>query len=369
MDLSTMAAKLEEGMYKDRSAFEADLRLMVANARQYNIPGSFVHNEAIALETFFEKRKSIHPLASYVLTTRIATSEWTIINKTLEAADKAHASAAPPVPPPVPRLVARPPPTVPAHKPSPVPVVVPSPPTAVAQTTPAAPRPVIKLKVGSQSKAVDPVPVQPAPKPRGRKMKPITTPAVEVAPIDAPPPPYVDDGSHDILQEVLAIEREKDEKRQRSTSEKERDRIVVPNGVPGKRKKSDSSIDEDDILALATPAKKEKPSPPGPSTSASTKPKIVISTPQPQAITVSEKPQKDKYHDAAPTRTSSKGKEKEILPPVTEAPTPKSKKATAAQAIPFNEKKCKDLLKALQRLPEAIIFARPVDPIADGCPT
>lgn len=57
MDLSTMGAKLDEGMYKDRFAFQADLRLMVANAKLYNIAGSFVHNEAIALETFFEKRK------------------------------------------------------------------------------------------------------------------------------------------------------------------------------------------------------------------------------------------------------------------------------------------------------------------------
>lgn len=56
MDLSTMGAKLEEGMYKDRFAFQADFRLMTANAKLYNIPGSFVHNEAIALETFFEKR-------------------------------------------------------------------------------------------------------------------------------------------------------------------------------------------------------------------------------------------------------------------------------------------------------------------------
>lgn len=58
MDLSTMGAKLEEGMYKDRFAFQADLKLMVENAKHYNLAGSYVHNEAIALETFFEKRRS-----------------------------------------------------------------------------------------------------------------------------------------------------------------------------------------------------------------------------------------------------------------------------------------------------------------------
>ncbi|KAJ2935753.1 hypothetical protein H1R20_g1340, partial [Candolleomyces eurysporus] len=57
MDLSTMSAKLEEGLYKDRFAFQADFKLMVANAKLYNMIDSYVHNEAIALETFFEKRE------------------------------------------------------------------------------------------------------------------------------------------------------------------------------------------------------------------------------------------------------------------------------------------------------------------------
>jgi transcription initiation factor TFIID subunit 2 len=56
MDLSTIGAKLEAGMYKDRFAFEADFRLMVNNAKSYNLLGSYPHNEAIALGTFFEKR-------------------------------------------------------------------------------------------------------------------------------------------------------------------------------------------------------------------------------------------------------------------------------------------------------------------------
>lgn len=56
MDLSTMSAKVDAGLYKSRFAFQADFKTMVANAKLYNIAGSYVHNEAIALETFFEKR-------------------------------------------------------------------------------------------------------------------------------------------------------------------------------------------------------------------------------------------------------------------------------------------------------------------------
>jgi transcription initiation factor TFIID subunit 2 len=57
MDLSTMGAKLETGMYEDRFAFEADFALMINNAKQYNVVGSFAHNEAIVLQTSFDKRK------------------------------------------------------------------------------------------------------------------------------------------------------------------------------------------------------------------------------------------------------------------------------------------------------------------------
>jgi transcription initiation factor TFIID subunit 2 len=56
MDLRTMRAKLEAGMYKDRAAFQADFRLIISNAKLYNAAGSYVHNEAISLEIFFEKR-------------------------------------------------------------------------------------------------------------------------------------------------------------------------------------------------------------------------------------------------------------------------------------------------------------------------
>jgi len=52
-----MSAKLDAGMYKDRFAFEADFALMISNAKQYNVAGSYAHNEAIAMETLFEKRE------------------------------------------------------------------------------------------------------------------------------------------------------------------------------------------------------------------------------------------------------------------------------------------------------------------------
>lgn len=56
IDLSTISAKLEAGMYKDLESFEADFRLMVNNCHIYNPAGSYADNEAVALESFFDKR-------------------------------------------------------------------------------------------------------------------------------------------------------------------------------------------------------------------------------------------------------------------------------------------------------------------------
>lgn len=55
MDLSTMGVKVDQGLYKNRSAFEQDFRLMVSNAKLYNAPKSYPFEEAHKLETYFEK--------------------------------------------------------------------------------------------------------------------------------------------------------------------------------------------------------------------------------------------------------------------------------------------------------------------------
>jgi transcription initiation factor TFIID subunit 2 len=222
---------------------------------------------------------------------------------------------------------------------------------------------VIKLKVGSQNK----VPERPQQTIKPPKRNPKLSDSPTNLILDAPPPPYVDDGSHDILQEVLAIEREKNEQRQRSVIEKEK---PTANSIPGKRKKSDI-IEEDDILALATPAKKERPSPPGPSSSIKINAVPPASIPKPP--TVSVKPKNERPDTARPSTTlnsplpSVKGKEREVASP-TAAPVP-IKPRKPVQATPINEKKCKDLLKVLQKLPDAAIFLRPVDSVLDGCPT
>jgi transcription initiation factor TFIID subunit 2 len=336
-----MTAKLAQGLYKDRFEFEADFRLMVNNAKQYNLVGSGVHNEAIALETLFEKRGFLH--FSLFVIIEIMPG-WTRINKTLEAAAAQQPAPEAPPPPPTPAPEVQPP-TLAAD-------ATPSPKDALSTSS----RPTIKLKVGANQSKPAEAP-KPAAKPRARKPKVV----------DAPPPPYVDDGSHDLLQEVIAMELEKAEEklnRQRSTSVKEKDREkekVVENGTP-KRKQASISGDEDEILALATPAKKERPSPAGPSNSKD--PSIAL-TKKPTFKQKKPKLAEPSLPADAP-QVSIKGKEREIIPV---SPLKPKKPPTAQAPTPINDKKCKDLLKTLLKLPEAAIFTRPVDPVIDGCPT
>ena len=257
----------------------------------------------------------------------------------------------------VPRIISSAPKALPEPAPSTTRPSVEAPRQLSTQPVASSSRPTIKLKVGAQSKAED----EPSSKPAKRKTKVSESPSSHTP--DAPPPPYVDDGSHDILQEVLAIEREKNQQRQRSISEKEK---VVPSAIPSKRKKIDD-VDDDDILELVAPLKKERPSPPEPSSSSSTSIRKSVFTP-------SVKIKKDKVLEvprppttSVPPGISLKGKEKEVVstPPVASSNKPRKQ----VQYTPINEKKCKDLLKVLGRVPESYLFARPVDPVLDGCPT
>ena len=285
---------------------------------------------------------------------------WAVISKTLEAADRAR-----PVPVPeasksvvkpshrvlvVPSSKHAPEPATPSSTTNRKPKKDPPVPPPLPQPTPA--RAVIKLKVGSQAKTPESSSQPPT---KSRKLKAAESPSSLLleAP-SGPPPPYVDDGSHDILQEVLAIEREKELRKER----------LVANTTTGKRKK-DSSVDEDEILRLATPAKKERATTPG----------VFVTKPQGSSIPSSrlslkvkrEKPSESSRASKAYSPVpSAKGKEKESAAPYN-AQANNARKTAPGMA--GNEKKCKDLIKTLIKVPESLIFRRPVDPIRDGCPT
>lgn len=344
-------------------------------------------------------------------------TEWTRIGKTLEAAEQAHPKAtippiAAPAKAPIPATpIVRLKPSVPVQSP------LPSTPTPAAP-----PRPIIKLRVGSMAPNGSPAPPSASLvstpkgtlKPKQRKPKEPKLSEVPPPPPAAAPPapePDFDDGSLDLLEEVIAIEREQDEVRHRKhrttppnlpEKERAREKQVVPKLViGGKRKKPilamapDGREEEDEILALATPSKKERSAPssppiPGPSTarpSSTEKGASHSGTPTPAPPPTrngvgNHKKSKEKALRSAPPlmpqppppvpepvrdapRPSNKGKEKET--PM--AASSSKKRSPPVTMIPINEKKCRDILKALVKLPDARIFLQPVDPVRDGCPT
>lgn len=232
---------------------------------------------------------------------------------------------------------------------------------APSQQAPA--RPVIKLKVSTAQTTKAKVAEHPKAPSKAKTRNP-TVP-------DEAPPPYVDDGSHDLLQEVIAIEREKNEGRRHRKVVDGRD--VSPTRAsgsvpPGKRRKRNAEGD-DDVLAFTPPlSRKEKANASFVASGTSTPAPERSATP---VLKLPAKVKKEKAHPPmevpaeAPPRISIKGKEKEtsnnqIAP---------SKPRPTTTTNPINEKKCRDVLKALARLPEYLIFSEPVDPVRDGCPT
>ncbi len=256
--------------------------------------------------------------------------------------------------------------------PPPVPIqakaVVAKTPATVAPIAATIPTPSLKLKIGGN---LTPRATPPAPsngsatpktvitvKPKGRKPKPIE-------PI---PEPVVDDGSFDLLEEVIAIEREKEKL---VASKKQRPFAASPEATaPVKRKKDllDELEEDEEILALASPSKKPSKSPqPGANEKEwrATSPAKFSGS-----IKIKKPPIPAPEHTASPEvkppaesrqPTKGKGKEKEVVPPPA--------KSSVTPETPINKAKAREVLKILLKLPEAAIFSRPVDPIQDGCPT
>ena len=260
-----------------------------------------------------------------------------------------------------------PPPPVPIQAKA---VVAPTkaPATPAATTGAATPTPTLKLKIGGNlaARATPPAPSDNTTtpktvisvKPKGRKPKPA----------DTPPAAVVDDGSFDLLEEVIAIEKEKErlvasKKQRHSTAGSE---TVTP--VKRKKDRLEELEEDEEILALASPNKKPSRSPQPSSIEKEVRAASPAKVPgsinvKRASISVSEPAVNPEVKPPAESqRSPSKGKEKEVSSP---APT----RLSAASETPINKGKAREVLKTLLKLPEAAIFSRPVDPIQDGCPT
>ncbi|KZO96454.1 hypothetical protein CALVIDRAFT_514798 [Calocera viscosa TUFC12733] len=314
MDLSTISAKLEEGRYPDRFAFEKDFHLMIQNAHTYNPSGTYAHTEAVKLQEFFDK-------------------QWARISKTLDAAHSKEEAAL---------LSAEAPVSAPPAE-APVPVVTAPPPSskkgkAVTATNGASTPTTVKIKtqlkppIVEQAAAAAGAPTSTAPSASKSDITKVKLPKVKINVTSKAATPKTSkkrDAADAALEELLG--------------------------------------EEVDAMEAERPAKKPKKSaaPPPPSIEDDLLASLEQEVTQATAVPLPPEP---RYSETPP-----------VVPPVVSeppapivSPAPPKRKSEPVLKVydePINEKKCRAILKLIKALPQAYIFLRPVDPIADGCPT
>lgn len=179
MDIGTMSAKLNAGVYPDRYAFRDDFKLIVSNAKLYNGPQSPIGALADDLDQMFEKH-------------------WDRVEATLRqiggfgtngfpALEAQQPAPAPPPPRPQPKAARpAPPPPPPLYHSGHPPAAAPAPP-APAPQKPAPAKPTLSLKL--KASAPPPPPPPPPPLPAAEVAAAASTASLPALPPQPPPPP------------------------------------------------------------------------------------------------------------------------------------------------------------------------------------
>lgn len=380
MDLSTIENKLSSGLYSDRTAFKKDFDLMIANAKAYTPdPRAFVHIEADKLGREFDRH-------------------WSRISRTIEAAEAKHkaqaAKAAQDEDDDVeedededePLLQStRPAPSAPSRSDqeeedddAPLAITAAPPPAPKAKpvklkfkpraSAPAAPAPASTGSpppaAASRSTSAVPAPAAPVPKVRMKLTKPRSSmPAATPAPAVSPPapaapvrpssPPAPHAGVSAKIPKVPA-------------KAPARAHAPVPAKIPAKppaKTTAKAPVKVQPKLATKIPAK----SPPAAAPPVAA-PRPVL----PHKASTSASPPASASVASPPVAGSAVAKPKVKASPAGADPQPDlalSDPVGAAGKAPLHPKRARAVIQALKKLPEAIFFLRPVDPILDGAPT
>ncbi|WWC92779.1 uncharacterized protein L201_007738 [Kwoniella dendrophila CBS 6074] len=464
MDLQTISAKLDAGMYANRQEFVSDVKLIIANCYTYNVsPTSVVRKLGETFEKTFTTlwNKTEHTLSS----SAAAAQQAAAVPKTVPVAPPAPVAA----PPPTPQT------TSPAPKPTTVKFKVKAPKSVTIDTSitehvpPMAPPPLPPIKKTTltlstaKSPEKPPVPTFPSteskiskkrkepsksknelddilgaeideiekkrPKPSSTKDVSLSTtstakikiksePAV-AATAESPNPPAAKKSKIAVFQPrnkspdkpIISFtnstndrdrdrerererEREKDRSRERERDrEKEREKEKEQPKQPSTKFKLPSS-------SSSSTSKNNSPSIPAASSLPSavdTKPNIKKlkatkplagsqipgndrkKVPSIERSTVSPAPTAKPYQPSSSSRESSVAKQAQTqaLPSagssigfIPSGPEPPAGLPPTIQNTgPIKLKRAKNLIALLIKEPSAFLFLRPVDPIADGCPT
>lgn len=359
-----MSHKLNAGLYKDRFAFRDDFKLMISNCYIFNgtesLPGKLAHT----FDVYFDK-------------------QWERANATLEQLRLRAGVPATEEPLPAvnghteaPQTVPQQPPAVEEHFVAPQP---PAAPVAAAPPIPAAPRPSfnLKLKLSTSSAPKHVSPPQPTP--------PVVeaSPADPTKPSDTRQPSVGPAASPRETPRLPSVSREMSRgpsmsRDSRSSSPAVPLAVAAPAAVSKPKfkfttKPKPEPVDDEFIAPLppSRPSPQQSPAPRASVEPVQSKPKKIrlsigghgasssqspapLPTPTPPPVT------------SAPATNGSHGRNGSHSEP---RPPAQSAAAGGEGHFPVNVKKMSALLKKIISMDESYFFRRPVDPIADGCPT
>jgi transcription initiation factor TFIID subunit 2 len=405
MDLSTISNKLDAGLYKDRFALRDDFKLMIANCYLFNGKESLPGKLADAMDAFFDKQwdRANATLEQLRLRATQANGETTataapavVVNGSEAGPVNGHQAPVDPVP---------------AAEASEV-FVAPQPPTPapVATSSSNTLRPLFKLKLSTSpntaaqlpSKEAIPDPIKPE----------VETPALPPTPVGALQDSAFTFGqaSSEIPPQPASPAKEAPVPAAANGHESRSASPNVPLAIAApaaanrpkikfmtKPKPKPEPVDEQfEFAAPAPPSRRTTPAqmspapmsnPPSQPSSRRTSPVVETNThrptfrlslggsnaapappvPQPQYAPPMEQPAYDAY--SAPSPAASYSTNNGHRP--SQAPFARAASVSSAgdPYAPVNYKKMAALVRKLLSLPEAFFFQRPVDPIADGCPT
>nr|XP_019009377.1 transcription initiation factor TFIID subunit 2 [Kwoniella pini CBS 10737]OCF48158.1 transcription initiation factor TFIID subunit 2 [Kwoniella pini CBS 10737] len=397
MDLQTISAKLDNGMYANRQEFVVDVKLIISNCFTYNAnTASPVRKAGEVFEKFFNSlwAKTEHTLNSNA----IAAHQAAQIPRPVPAVP-AQTVTAPPLPEP----------TLPAPKSTAVKFKVKAPKSVTIDTTvnehipPMAPPPLPSSKrtTPASTKSPDrpPVPTFPT-------AEPIKTSKKRKEPSK----------SRNELDDILGAEIDEIEKRRPSLNDgldnllptksespkpPAAKKIKIPNSTPSSSYQPRNKSPEKPPITLTETKPKIKisaststqtPTPPLPANSTfpsavETKPNIKKAKLKGVSVTVPPEGKKGSSMERstaspAPSKSGSTSSAQktalvQVQPPIGDSiayvPTKQSPPAdlplTVQNTASMKFKRAKALIALLSKEPYAVFFLKAVDPIADGCPT
>ncbi|RXK36392.1 hypothetical protein M231_06358 [Tremella mesenterica] len=334
MDLSTIRARLDNGMYTKRTDFVEDVKLIISNCYTFNGKASPVGKVCQDFEAHFNKL-------------------WSRTEATLSSAS---AGSTPSITPLAPPLIIQPyAPSVKSEHPKAegikLTVKPPRPPQSHPPVLPMAPPPVPVKKRTSEHLAVKFQTPPGRPPKESKPRKPVGSTEID-----------------DLLgQEVDAMEQRPSIHPSptisfvKPTTTMKPPPIITLKPSLNTSSSSSSSSDEPKMKKAKITTKSSPEKTPQTHTTLHTPP---LSSP-----IIPKAPKQKPVPPLPPPPPPAVDVPGALLPIATRQKPPSNLPQTVGNPMPFRLKRAKALLAALKKPQEALIFARPVNPIADGCPT